>query len=171
MRIAYMKTGTRAGNLRFITDEYVLIPGEIEMDADALPPLDSLHDPGVALADSKTLALAEIDTAAEAARGRYITLGSGQGLTYLRKETQARAFVAAGYTGSVPAMVAATAAGRGITAQLAADTIIAQADAWAATGAQIEQSREGGKKAVNDALDVAGVVAARDAALAALAAI
>ena len=124
-------------------------------------------------------ALSAIDTAAGAARARYITTANGQESTYLLKAADADRYKAAGYPAakiaSYPwvlakarAMVAAPAAA---DYQAAADLIIATRDAWVVKGAAIEEARERGKAAVSSAIDVAGVAAARAAAEAELAAL
>jgi len=169
--IAYKRTNGRATDLRFVPEDYAPEAGEFMVPGDDLPPLDSLHDPAYALADAKARACAAIDSAAEAARDRYITPGAGQAMTYLRKEAQARAFAAAGYAGTVPALVQAKAAASGLTARQAADLIVATADAWEAKAAQIEQAREAGKGAVSAAVDTAAVTSAREAGLEALGAL
>lgn len=51
-------------------------------------------------------------------------------IEYINAETEARAYKAAGYTGTVPALVAAYAYGSGTTAQQAADYTIALSDQW-----------------------------------------
>jgi hypothetical protein len=92
-------------------------------------------------------AQARIDEAAETARARYITLGSGQAMTYLQKRTEAQAYKDAGYpadASSYPHIVAKATAS-GITNQQAADLILATAAAWLAKSSQIEQIREAGK--------------------------
>lgn len=113
----------------------------------------------------------EIDAKAGSVRTRFVTSTAGQEATYLIKERQAREYAAGGYSGDVPAMVAAKAAASGLSAQQAADLIITTADAWILLAAAIEQVREGGKAAVAAAGNDPAVVAARDAALAALDAI
>ena len=115
----------------------------------------------------------DVDYAAEMARLRYITNGAGQALVYQKKEEEARAYVVAGYpadTSSYP-FVTAEINATGKTKEDAADDIVAQADAWIATGANIEEERLAGKKAVDDAVDTAGVDSARDAAITAIDAI
>lgn len=161
--------GAEPGTARYWNDGRVEVPGVSQAVLDAA--LAAYDHAGRMLAAARVAALAAIDGAAEAARLRNITPGGGQAMTYLRKEAQARAYVTAGYTGSVPALVQAKANAAGITVQHAADLIIATADAWEALAAQIEEAREGGKAAVGAAADVAAVVAARDATLAALAAL
>lgn len=68
---------------------------------------------------------AEIDAAVAAITARYAPFLE----EYKARETQARAFAAAGYTGEVPTQVAAFATPAGLTPQVATLTIIGQADA------------------------------------------
>lgn len=125
------------------------------------PPLDQV----------RAAAAAAIDAAAGAARARYITIAPGQEATYLIKAQQAREYRTAGYAGPVPALVQAEAAATGETAQVACDRILAEEAAWVAKAAEIESARRRGKVAVGAALDAAAVEAARDAAIAELAAL
>ena len=125
------------------------------------------------LVEYKTIAKYSVDSAAERARLRYITNGAGQALVYQKKEEEARAYVTAGYpadTSTYP-FVEAEINATGKTKEAAADDIVAQADAWITTGASIEEQRLAGKKAVDDAVDTAGVDTAKDAAVALLDAI
>lgn len=126
-----------------------------------LPPLD----------DVKLRAKSEIDTAAERVRLKYVTNGSGQALTYQEKAKQSDAFKAAGYTptdGTGFPFVQAEAVATGVTAQDAADFIIATRDQWVLKGSDIEEERTRGKKNVTDAADTAAVEAAKDNAISAL---
>jgi hypothetical protein len=75
-------------------------------------------------------ALAQVDTWAGKARLRYITDAPGQPETYMKKEAQARAYVAAGYTGTVPSFIDAEATALSKTPTAVADDIITQADYW-----------------------------------------
>jgi hypothetical protein len=75
-------------------------------------------------------ALAQVDTWAGQARLRYITDAPGQPETYMKKEAQARAYVAAGYTGTVPSFIDAEATALSKTPTEVADDIITQADYW-----------------------------------------
>jgi hypothetical protein len=125
------------------------------------------------MAAAQADALSAIDASAGAARARYITVAPGQEAVYVAKESQARAFKAAGYPAGVagyPMVLAEAQAINGDTPtaaqiQAAADGVIAQADAWIGIAAQIERARIGGKRAVTAALDVAAVSAARAAAV------
>ena len=96
-------------------------------------------------------------------------------MVYQEKAEEAADYVAAGYpTIGSPneyPFVHADSIAFGITHQAAADAIVAQKAVWVSVGAQIEQERLGGKKAIDDASDEDGVNAARDAAVTALEAI
>ncbi len=137
----------------------------------------AVDPPPPTMAEVQAAALAAIDAAAGAARGRYITVATGQEATYMLKESQARAYAAAGYPAASVAtypMVRAEAyavygpAPTAAETMAACDAIIAQADAWIDKAAAIEQARIGGKRTVTGATDLAGVDAACDAALTAL---
>ena len=139
--------------------------------------------------DVKKLAKEAIDEAAEAARLRYITYGSGQAMAYQEKGDEAADFIAAGYPVGSPSgspigsvigspvslpgypFIEAEVKATGKTPRQAADDIVAQKAAWVAVGATIEQSRLGGKKKVDEALDAADVNNERDDAIAELNAI
>lgn len=114
-----------------------------------------------------------IDVTAEQARLRYVTAGSGQAMVYLKKGDEADAYVLAGYpadTSGYP-FIEAEINATGKTKEVAADDIVAQRNAWVILGASIEEERLGGKKAIDDATDEAGVDTARDATIIALDAI
>ena len=117
-------------------------------------------------------AATEIDRVAEAVRLTHLTPGAGQSAVYLRKDQRAReakAILDGGGTltpGDWPILDADV----GITASDlpgVITVIIAQADAWETTAAQIETARLGGKAAVA-AADGAAVTAVCDTACAAL---
>ncbi len=118
----------------------------------------------------------DIDRAAGAARLRYITDVAGQQAVYLVKLQQAQAFLAAREldAGAMPPpYIAAEAAAVGMTPQDVAAEIVALATHWNdVVGPQIEAARLGGKAAVEAAAANEGAInAARDAAIAVLAAI
>ena len=140
-------------------------PGWIYDGAAVLPP------PAPPLAEVRAEALRAVDQAAGAARARYITTAPGQEAVYLLKLEQARAYQAAGYAGAVPELIQAEADALGVTAQEAADLILATAAAWTAKAAQIERIRRGRKAEIEAAADAAAIEAARQAALAELAAV
>jgi hypothetical protein len=94
--------------------------------------------------------LTKIDTDAELCRLKFVTPGSGQAMTYLRKEEQARAWVAAGRPEDATAYPFLTmeAAVTAQTVGALADTIIANAGAWGEViGPGIEALRIGAKTA------------------------
>lgn len=102
----------------------------------------------VLLADAQNLASAQIDTAAGAARLRYITDVPGQQAVYLEKLQQSQAWVA-NPTGTPPPYVAAEAAAMQTDNTSAANYIIATANAWGQQlSPAIEQYRRAGKIAV-----------------------
>jgi len=131
-------------------------------------------DPYVSdLPSIRLIARAIIDIAAERARHRHITPGSGQAMVYLKKGEETDAYILAGYPADTTGypFVEAEINATGKTKENAADDIITQRDAWVVLGASIEEQRLGGKKAVDDAADEAAVDTARDAAIVALDAI
>lgn len=95
----------------------------------------------------------EIDEQAEQARASVITIGSGQAMTYLRKEAEARAWLADNNS-PVP-FVEAEANATSRTIADVAQTIVEQADAWLAVGPRIEAARIAAKRAVSEAGTVA----------------
>lgn len=136
----------------------------ISADADGSPVLTLPAAPS--LADAKTTALAQIDSEAEALRGKYITANSGQVATYILKYNEATAFKTAGYTGTIPGLVQSEIAATNQTAQAAADSIIAQYNAWASLAASIETVRRTAKVSVGAAVDANAVQVAVDSATA-----
>ena len=169
--IAYTIKNGEASDLLLVAEDYQPQAGEVVEPGDRLPPIESLHSQEFALSQAKATASRSIDAAAESARQRHITPGSGQAMVYLAKEADARAFVAASYPEAnltdYP-WVQAEAQATGLTAPQAADAIVTQANAWRSTGATIEQARRAGKLAAQAAVDVAEVDAALTAALAGL---
>jgi hypothetical protein len=109
----------------------------------------------------KADASAIIDSAAGAARVRYITICPGQEITYMLKAQEAAAFKSGGYTGGVPGLVQAEIDAYGYTPQQAADLILATQAIWQAKAGQIESARRCGKAAVSIAADVPAIDAAR----------
>ena len=109
-----------------------------------------------------------IDTAAGAARARYITVAAGQEATYMQKTMDATAYKAVGYTGPVPLMIQAEADAVGCTPQEAADQILSQAQAWLVKGSQIEGVRRSWKLTVAASENRLADCAAAEAELGAL---
>lgn len=121
------------------------------------------------LAEIRERAYLLVDGSAGQARLRYISSSPGQAETYLRKETQARAWKAGGYVGPAPSFIAAEATVLGEDPIDVAEDVIAQADVWEnGKGPEIEATRIGGKAQIRDATDEAGIETALAATIAAL---
>jgi len=113
-----------------------------------------------------------VDRSAEAARQRFLTPGAGQAAVYLRKEAEARRFLALDsevqaaqepgpswpYLSAEIHVTAETLAG-------VAATIVALADAWDQAAAEIEALRLPAKAAIAAASDEAEARAAAKAAM------
>ncbi len=122
------------------------------------------------LEEARAAGKVEIDDAAGAARGRYITVAPGQEMTYLEKSEQAADYVTAGYpadTSNYP-FIQAEMNATGLSKEDAADGILAQKSAWISVGVLIEEHRLGGKANIDAATDLAGVDSAVSAAVALL---
>jgi len=118
------------------------------------------------LAEEQTSLCVQIDSTADAV---YVAIGGpspGRLAEYQQAEADALAYKAAGYTGTVPATVACWVTASGMTAQAAADNIIATATAWIACLQTIRAARLLGKKAVTSAASIADAQAAADSAIA-----
>ncbi|RVT93684.1 hypothetical protein [Sphingomonas crocodyli] len=88
---------------------------------------------------------ARVDEEAEAERMRFITPGAGMAMTYLRKEQEARAYLADGELGP---MLEAEAAATGQSVADLAAAVVAAADLWAVVGAAIEGARMAAKRTI-----------------------
>lgn len=105
-----------------------------------------------------------IDAKAEKLRNTVLTPGAGQMAAYQAKEVQARALLQdpdpteAEYP-DIFNEVGITAASAGEVAT----AVLAAAEKWRAFGRDLERARLAGKKAVGEATDAAGVLAARQA--------
>lgn len=151
-----------------IPDGYTLGPpgGEVGDAWDGT----AYHPP---LARLKEKLAARIDADAERERGRHITLGAGQALTYREKADQALAVLDLGEEAAnalTPeeqiAQFPVLAASVGVeTATLyeAAELVAARNEAWASLGGMIERARLMGKKAIAEATTEAGCHAAYEA--------
>ena len=91
---------------------------------------------------------------AEAVRNQYLTPGSGQAITYARKEDEARAFDPGGDPSDTP-FLWAEAVATGATLADTAALVLAQANAWVTIGAAIEGTRRGLVVAIEAAEDLA----------------
>lgn len=87
---------------------------------------------------------------AERVRNQFLTPGSGQAITYTRKEAEARAWQPGDDPASAP-FLAAEAAAVSMTIDDLAALVIAQADAWVAAGSAIEARRRGLLVAIEEA--------------------
>lgn len=95
-----------------------------------------------------------VNARAEALRNIYLTPGSGQAITYTRKEAEARAWSDGADPASFPFLTAEAAATGASIADVAA-LVIAQADAWVTVGAAIEGRRRGLVVAIDASADAA----------------
>jgi len=125
------------------------------------------------LTQKRTDAKANIDRAAEQARLRFITWGTGQAMTYSEKSDEAADFVAAGYPADVSSypFIQAEMNALGETATEVADRILAKKSAWITAGAAIEEIRLKGKNDIDDAMDEAEILSVRDTTISALGAL
>lgn len=105
----------------------------------------------------------QVDGAAETARMAWITPGSGQALSYLRKAAEARDHVAGG-PGPWPHLEAELGTTAATLAEVAAVVLTTEAG-WARASARIEAIRLAAKRAIDRAEDAAAV----DAVVAAIA--
>lgn len=120
------------------------------------------------LTPQKTEAIAEIDAAAEVARLKYITAGSGQAMEYQQVAAEAQAYLAGGDTDPdlYPMMVAdqqgRAAAGVERTLGQIALEVNERHQLWMQIGAQIRQLRVKHKLLVEQATSPEGITAALD---------
>lgn len=123
------------------------------------------------LESRKLWAKQKIDAKAEEVRSRHLTPGSGQTMTYQEKAEEAADFIAAGYPvgdlASYP-FIQADMNALGLTAEQAADAIVAAKSSWIAIGTQIEELRLGGKKNVDEAVDMTELAQEYDITITAL---
>jgi hypothetical protein len=129
--------------------------------------------PPLALVDARENWAALVDQSAEAARQRFVTPGAGQAAVYLRKEAEARRFLALD-----PEVQAAQEAGPSwpylsaeinVTAGTLAEVatiIVALADAWDQAAAAIEALRLAAKATIAEASSQAECRAAAESAMA-----
>lgn len=101
---------------------------------------------------------ARIDAEAEQVRQLFLTPGSGQAMTYAKKEWEARAWAVDNATPTP--FLSAEAPARGMTVAVLAAEVLALSDAWVAVGSAIEGVRMGAKTAVAAAPTLGGIIAA-----------
>jgi hypothetical protein len=129
-----------------------------EGEAVAAVPPGVIGWPDIDLAPLRQHLKIRLDEQAETFRLRFITGGAGQAVTYLRKEAEARAWLAD--NGAATPMLSAEAAAIGVTVAALADEVVANADQWVAIGSAIEAARRSAKVAMNAAAHIAELVAA-----------
>ncbi|WP_444452578.1 hypothetical protein ACTTAI_16380 [Rhodobacter capsulatus] len=130
-------------------------------------------DMAAELAAAQVTAVAAVNAAAEAARSRFVTPGSGQAMVYLEKQAEARAWLAAGEPDDLTGYPH-LAAEVGITAPTAyqlATIWLALAGIWLTASARIEPIRLSASAVIETAQTISDITAARDAAVVMLGAI
>ena len=110
------------------------------------------------LAPCKRSMIDAVNNRAEAVRNLFLTPGSGQAITYARKEDEARAWTAEADPAAFP-FLSAEATATGATLADTAALVLAQANAWVTIGAAIEGNRRGLVVAIDAAPDVASLEA------------
>lgn len=111
----------------------------------------------------RAAAIAKIDAAAELERGKYITLGAGQAMTYLEKERQAETVCAdPNINPNLVRLVAIDAERYNVTLLDAAAVILTMAESWRVVGPLIEDKRMVAKDAVAAATTPAEIEAATE---------
>ena len=117
-------------------------------------------DPTAVFAALKHAAVLQIDAEVDSI---YAAAIGNRGPEYIDAEAQATAYVAAGYVGEVPPMVACWATAKGWTAAQAADDIIAAAASLNTAKQAIRAARLLRKEQVRNAADQAGIDSAMGA--------
>lgn len=106
---------------------------------------------GTDLQTARADAARRIDAAVDAATYRVVGSRLAE---YQQAETEASAYRDAGYSGEVPASVAAHVEAYGVSAQEAADTILAMASAWRGAQMQMRVARLTAKQQCASAADI-----------------
>lgn len=99
-----------------------------------------------------------VNSRAEAVRCMFLTPGSGQAITYARKEAEARAWNEEADPADFP-FLSAEASATGATLADTAALVLVHANAWVTIGAAIEGNRRGLVVAIDAAPDVASLEA------------
>lgn len=92
------------------------------------------------MSGAKQRVIAALNVRAETTRLKFITPGTGQAMTYLQKEKEARAWTTAADPAGFPIMQAEAVA-TGMTMDALASLVISMADAWLSVGTAIEANR------------------------------
>ena len=140
-----------------------LYPGCLILTVPDATPVEIGQAWGIDLAAAKASACDAIDARAEKLRQTVLTPGAGQMAAYQTKEAQAAALLQdpTPTEGEYPDIFNEI----GITADSAAAVaaaVLTAAERWREFGRKVERARLAGKKAVGEAVDAAGVLAARD---------
>jgi hypothetical protein len=122
---------------------------------------------GLPLGAALIVAAQQIDQAADVAR-RAVLGDSLRALEYERAAVEAEAFAAGGYTGDMPPSVQAWADAAELQPKAAADSIIAEAEAWRTALYAIRAVRLAGKQRVLQATSHDAAEALADTAIAAI---
>lgn len=137
-----VKTTNDGANLEFIFDSEPSAPEKTEFDT-----LVAAHTGSpaalTAVEEAQEAAKSAIDVAAGSARARYVTVTPGQAEVYVEKGKQAQEFKDASYPADETGyeFITAEKNAQGVTATVAADTILATAAGWKAIAANIEEIR------------------------------
>lgn len=137
-------------------DDIAVVQPFIDLHA-AKKALDEMPPPALPLADQRAAAVKKIDTDTDVL---IATVIGNRATEYERAEAQATAYAAGGYTGPAPACVQSWAdakAAQGWTAQMAADDILATANAWRPAQDAIRAQRLLRKEQARAAVDSAAV--------------
>ncbi len=122
--------------------------GTIDDWTDPYPPVH------VVTTEERSALLKKIDADTDAI---YLAVQGNRGPEYQLAETDAVAYKAAGYTGTVPASVQSWATAKAQTAQWSADDILTTATAWRGAQASIRANRLARKEAARTASDLSPV--------------
>jgi hypothetical protein len=156
MALAFRHIGT--GTVAIVDDA----DGHGAPDWEALPeppegPCEWVDDAwAIDLGPMKRALTDAVNSRAEAVRCLFLTPGSGQAITYARKEAEARAWTPEADAAAFP-FLSAEATATGATLADTAALVLAQANAWVSIGAAIEGNRRGLVVAIDAAPDVASL--------------
>lgn len=114
----------------------------------------------VDLAPLKIAAKAKVSSAAETARHKYITPGSGKAMSYQEVSAEAKRHLATGGEGAYPFLQARVDSGRYANLVAARDGTLALEAQWAGIGAAIDKIEDQAKLAIDAATTLAQIDAA-----------
>lgn len=75
MKYAYVKTNGMAHDLRFVADGYVAAPNETVIGGNALPDINTLHDPSYLAAEAQAVLVAQAKAALAETDETFIRCG------------------------------------------------------------------------------------------------